>query len=102
SSTQIAIRLRNECSRRRKHEPRPTHFCHATMSLVLRIVAPPSVSRRSQPEGDALRSKPVLLVDAGDRRSRESRCRLFRTAVLISGILLAACSHAPQEPAPVF
>ena len=49
-----------------------------------------------------MRSKPVLLVDAGDRRSRESRCRLFRTAVLISGILLAACSHAPQEPAPVF
>src|SRR5437763_13663392 len=45
SSTQIAIRLRNECSRRRKHEPRPTHFCHATMSLVLRIVAAPSASR---------------------------------------------------------
>jgi len=49
-----------------------------------------------------LRLKQMLSVGFGDRPLRESRCNVLRAAVVASGILLAACSHAPQEPAPVF
>src|SRR6202040_3576393 len=68
------------------------HSRHKTITAI-HVAAGGKSTKRSEPRDQG----------ASMQAGRSSRFGVFRVAVVLAcGGLLAACSHAPQEPAPVF